>query len=82
MIYSSPLREDRLFLIRMIYYRRTRSSFMLLGCGGGIICTTKEMFPGLDLYCTDPVQHFITAGYDLDDVYVDGVSVDDVCVDV
>ena len=24
------------------------------------------MFPGLDLYCTDPSQHIITAGYDLD----------------
>ena len=25
------------------------------------------MFPGLDLYCTDPAQHLITAGEELDD---------------
>ena len=26
------------------------------------------MFPGLDLYCTDPVQHLIVVGSDLDDL--------------
>ena len=25
-------------------------------------------FRGLDLYCTDPAQYLITAGYDLDDL--------------
>ena len=29
------------------------------------------MFPGLDLYCSDPAQHLITAGEDLDDVDYD-----------
>ena len=29
----------------------------------------KHMFPGLDLYCTDPTQHVITAGEDLDDLH-------------
>ena len=28
----------------------------------------KDMFPGLDLYCTDPVQHLIVVGSDLDDL--------------
>ena len=35
----------------------SRISFMIL-----------NMLPGLDLYCTDPAQHFITEGYDLDDL--------------
>ena len=26
------------------------------------------MFPGLDLYCTDPAQYLTTAGEDLDDL--------------
>ena len=26
------------------------------------------MFPRLDLYCADPAQHIVTAGYELDDL--------------
>ena len=40
---------------------------MLQG-GSGKICMIYHMFPGLDLYCTDPAQHLITAGEDLDDL--------------
>ena len=29
------------------------------------------MFPGLYLYCTDPAQHMITAGEDIDDLHRD-----------
>ena len=30
-----------------------------------------DMFAGLELYDTDPAQHRITAGYDLDDLLTD-----------
>ena len=33
-----------------------------------------DMFPGLDLYCTDPAQYLITANEDLDDLSVDDLS--------
>ena len=28
----------------------------------------EDRFPQLDLYCTDPAQHLLTAGWDLDDL--------------
>ena len=43
---------------------------MLTG-GNRITCMIQDMFPGLDLYYTDPAQHIITAGYGLDDLYHD-----------
>ena len=32
------------------------------------MCMIWHMFPGLDLYCTDPAQHLTTAGEDLSDL--------------
>ena len=42
-------------------------------------CLTCGIFPGLDLYNTDPAQHIITAGQDPDDLdrYLSDLS--DVC---
>ena len=38
--------------------------------GSRITCMVYSItcFRGLDLYCTDPAQYLITAGYDLDDL--------------
>ena len=49
---------------------------MLTG-GSRIICITYQwpMFPGLDMYYTQPI---ITAGHDLDDLSVNDLSVDNV----
>ena len=41
----------------------------MLPGGSHTICIIQDMFPGLDLYHTDPAQHLITAGEDLDDLY-------------
>ena len=35
-----------------------------------ITCMIYRMFPGLDLYPTDPAQHFLTAGEELDDLQI------------
>ena len=35
------------------------------------------MFPGLDLYCTDPAQHVIMPAEEPDDLSVHDTSVDD-----
>ena len=32
------------------------------GCESHNLLDLGHMFPGLDLYCTDPAQHIITAG--------------------
>ena len=40
-----------------------------------IICMIWDVFPGLDLYYTDPAQHLIAAGLDPDDLSVDDLSV-------
>ena len=32
------------------------------------MCMVQDMFPGLNLYCTDRAQHMITAGQDVDDL--------------
>ena len=34
----------------------------MLPGGSRITCMILDMFPGLDLYCTDPEQHLTTAG--------------------
>ena len=43
----------------------------MLPGGSSVICVTEDTFPGVGsvLYCTDPAQHLITAGEDLD--YID-----------
>ena len=33
-----------------------------------MLCVTSDVFPGLDMYFTDPAQYIITAGEDLDDL--------------
>ena len=33
-----------------------------------MICMIRDMFCGLDLYYTDPTQHLVAAGWDLDDL--------------
>ena len=38
----------------------------MLPDGSGIICMIWAMFPGLDLYYTDPAQPLTTAGEELD----------------
>ena len=40
----------------------------MLPGGNRIICIIYDMFPRLDLYCTDPAQPLTTAGEDLDDL--------------
>ena len=40
----------------------------MLPGGTHIICMRWDMFPGLDLYFTDPAQYLITAGQDLNDL--------------
>ena len=35
----------------------------------------------IDLYCTAPAQHHITAGYDLHDLSIDDISVEDLSID-
>ena len=35
----------------------------------------RHMFPGLDVYYTDPAHHIISAGWDLDGISVDDLSV-------
>ena len=44
-------------------------------------CMMQNMFPGLDLSCTDHAQHAITSCQDLDDLYVNYLSVDDLPLD-
>ena len=39
-----------------------------------------DAFPGSDLYITDPAQHIITAGSDLNDLDRDQSDLSDVCV--
>ena len=38
----------------------------MLTVGSRLTRMFYDMFPGLDLYCTDPAQPLITAGEDLD----------------
>lgn len=40
----------------------------------------SSLLPLLDLYYTDPAQFFVSAGQDLDDLYVDDLSVCDLSV--
>ena len=40
----------------------------MLPRGSGVIGVIWDRFPGLDLYCTDPARHLLTAGQDLDDL--------------
>ena len=41
---------------------------LMLPGGSRVTCMIWEMLPGLDLYYTDPLQHLITAGEELDDL--------------
>ena len=47
---------------------------MLLEGGSRITCVIEDMFPGLDLYYTDPARHLIPEVWDLDDLSVDDLS--------
>ena len=51
------------------------------GGGNRVICMVLDMYPGLNLHCTDPAQHPRTAGWDLHDLSVDDMSVGDLAVD-
>ena len=50
---------------------------LMLPDGSRVVCVIYDMNPGLDLCCTDPAQHLITADQDLDDfddIYVGDLS--------
>ena len=40
----------------------------MLPSGSRKTCTIQDVLPGLDLYCTDPAQHLIVAGKDVDNL--------------
>ena len=44
-----------------------------------ILYDLQHIVPGLDLYYTDPAQHLITAGQDLDDLDHDLPDLSDMC---
>ena len=48
----------------------------MLPGGSRTICVIWDVFYGLGLYYTDPPQHLIAAGYDLDYLSVDDIFVD------
>ena len=51
----------------------------MLPDGSRITCMIYDTFSGLDLYCTDPVQHLTREGYDLDDLD-DLDDLEDICL--